>query len=116
MRTWGGRFSGEMDAGVADFTRSIEVDAALAADDIAGSIAHVRALGRGGILGDDEVEALVGGLNALADDLAEGRLAWDGSLEDVHMNVEAALAGKGGAPGRRPPPGRPPRHPGAPAA
>ena len=48
MRTWGGRFSGETDARVADFTRSIEVDAALAADDIAGSIAHVRGLGRAG--------------------------------------------------------------------
>ena len=50
MRTWGGRFSGETDARVADFTRSIEIDAALAADDIAGSIAHVRGLGRAGIL------------------------------------------------------------------
>ena len=50
MRTWGGRFSGETDARVADFTRSIEIDAALAPDDIAGSIAHVRGLGRAGIL------------------------------------------------------------------
>ena len=44
MRTWGGRFTGDTDARVADFTRSIEIDAALAADDIAGSIAHVRGL------------------------------------------------------------------------
>ena len=50
MRTWGGRFSGDTDARVADFTRSIEIDAALAADDIAGSIAHVRGLGRAGLL------------------------------------------------------------------
>ena len=56
MRTWGGRFSGDTDARVADFTRSIEVDAALAADDIAGSIAHVRGLGRAGLLTDDEVD------------------------------------------------------------
>ena len=56
MRTWGGRFSEETDARVADFTRSIEVDAALAADDIAGSIAHVRGLGRAGLLTDDEVD------------------------------------------------------------
>ena len=52
MRTWGGRFSGDTDARVADFTRSIEIDAALAADDIAGSIAHVRGLGRAGLLTD----------------------------------------------------------------
>ena len=96
MRTWGGRFSGETDARVADFTRSIEVDAALAADDIAGSIAHVRGLGRAGILSADDVQTLVDGLTALAEDVAAGGLEWDGSLEDVHMNIEAALAGKVG--------------------
>ena len=48
MRTWGGRFSGDTDERVAAFTSSIAIDAALAADDIAGSIAHVRGLGRAG--------------------------------------------------------------------
>jgi argininosuccinate lyase len=96
MRTWGGRFTGETDARVADFTRSIEIDAALAADDIAGSIAHVRGLGRAGVLAPDEVETLVSGLTALAEDIAVGGLTWDPSLEDVHMNVEAALADKVG--------------------
>ena len=96
MRTWGARFNGETDARAADFTRSIEVDAALAADDIAGSIAHVHGLGRAGLLTDDEVAELVRGLRALSEDVAAGRLAWDPGLEDVHMNVEAALAGKVG--------------------
>ena len=41
MRLWGGRFGDGPDARMADFTRSIEVDAELALDDIAGSIAHV---------------------------------------------------------------------------
>jgi argininosuccinate lyase len=96
MRTWGGRFSEATDARVVDFTRSIEIDAALAADDLAGSIAHVRGLGRAGLLSDLEVTALVDGLRALADDVASGRVAWDPSLEDVHMNLEAALAEKVG--------------------
>ena len=52
MRTWGGRFTAETDESVADFTRSIEIDAALAADDIAGSIAHVRGLGRADLLAE----------------------------------------------------------------
>ena len=55
MRTWGGRFSGDTDERVAAFTSSIAIDAALAEDDIAGSIAHVHGLGRAGILTDDEV-------------------------------------------------------------
>ncbi len=96
MRTWGGRFTAETNAGVADFTRSIEIDAALAADDIAGSIAHVRGLGRADLLAPNEVEALVAGLLALAEDVAAGTLAWDPALEDVHMNLEAALADKVG--------------------
>jgi len=94
MRTWGGRFTGETDQRVADFTRSIEIDAALAADDIAGSIAHVRGLGRAGLLTDDDVATLTDGLVALAHEAAAGRLAWDPALEDVHMNLEAALAAK----------------------
>ena len=48
MRLWGGRFGNDNDARVADFTRSIEVDAELATDDLRGSIAHVRGLGRAG--------------------------------------------------------------------
>jgi argininosuccinate lyase len=91
MERWGGRFSGETDKRVVDFTRSIETDAALAADDIEGSIAHVRGLGRAGILAADEVEALAEGLKALAVEVEAGRIAWDPGLEDIHLNLEAAL-------------------------
>ena len=96
MRLWGGRFSGETDARTADFTRSLEVDAALALDDIAGSVAHVRGLGRAGLLTADEVEALIGGLGALRADVEAGTQAWDPALEDIHLNVEAALAARVG--------------------
>ena len=96
MRLWGGRFGEENDARVADFTRSIEVDAELALDDLRGSVAHVRGLGRAGILTDDEVAMLVEGLEGLTRDVEAGTVAWDPSLEDVHMNVEAALVGRVG--------------------
>jgi argininosuccinate lyase len=92
MRLWGGRFSEDSDARVADFSRSIELDRALAADDIVGSIAHVRGLGRAGVLTAAEVAELVDGLSALAGDVAADRIAWDPALEDVHLNLEAALA------------------------
>jgi argininosuccinate lyase len=92
MRLWGGRFEDDNDARVADFTRSVEIDAEMALDDLRGSIAHVRGLGRAGLLTDDEVGALVGGLEGLAGDVEAGTLAWDPALEDVHMNLESALA------------------------
>jgi argininosuccinate lyase len=92
MRLWGGRFAEENDRRVADFTRSIDIDRELAADDIAGSIAHVHALARAGLLTQDEVGELVGGLEGLAASVADGSVAWDPDLEDVHLNIEAALA------------------------
>ena len=91
MRLWGGRFEGTTDDRVAEFTRSIDVDRALALDDIAGSIAHVHGLGRAGLLAPDEVETLVHGLEGLRSEVEEGSLAWDPALEDVHMNLEEAL-------------------------
>jgi argininosuccinate lyase len=91
MQRWGGRFTDVTDERVVDFTRSIEVDAQLAADDLEGSIAHVRGLGRAGILAAPEVQALVEGLRALALEIEAGEMAWDPALEDVHMNLEAAL-------------------------
>jgi argininosuccinate lyase len=91
MRIWGGRFTGASDDRMAEFTRSIDFDAALAVDDIAGSIAHVRGLGRAGLLAPDEVGTLVGGLEGLRSEVETGNLAWDPALEDVHMNLEAAL-------------------------
>jgi argininosuccinate lyase len=94
MRLWGGRFGGEADARAADFTRSIEVDRVLALDDLAGSIGHVRGLGRAGLLDDREVAALVGGLETLRAEVEAGTLAWDPALEDVHLNLEAALGAR----------------------
>src|SRR3954465_14610938 len=91
MRLWGGRFDEGPDARMADFTRSIDVDAELALDDLAGSIAHVRGLGRAGLLGDEEVRTLERGLVSLRDDVEAGRIAWDPSLEDVHLNLETLL-------------------------
>ncbi|HSO30121.1 MAG TPA: argininosuccinate lyase [Candidatus Sulfomarinibacteraceae bacterium] len=91
MQRWGGRFTGETDHRAADFTRSIEIDAELAADDVEASIAHVRGLARAGILVPAEADGLVQGLRALALEVESGEVAWDPALEDVHMNLEAAL-------------------------
>src|SRR4051794_9835531 len=96
MRLWGGRFSEGNDPLVADFTRSVEVDRALAIDDLTGSIAHVRGLGRAGLLTADEVARLVDGLEALKADAAADRIEWDPALEDVHLNLEVALGRKVG--------------------
>ncbi len=99
MRLWGGRFGDGPDSRMADFTRSIEVDAELALDDIAGSIAHVRGLARAGLLTAEEAETLERGLAGLREDVVGGAVAWDPALEDVHMNLETLLTERVGAVG-----------------
>jgi argininosuccinate lyase len=91
VRMWGGRFEGTSDERMAKFTRSIDFDVALAVDDISGSIAHVHGLGRAGLLDPDEVETLERGLEGLRSEVERGEFIWDPALEDVHMNLEAAL-------------------------
>jgi hypothetical protein len=56
MTLWHGRLSGGTADVVMDYSVSLHFDQRLARDDIAGSRAHVRGLGRGGLLGADEVE------------------------------------------------------------
>jgi argininosuccinate lyase len=100
MRLWGGRFGhedGEADEQVLAFGRSIDVDRELAIDDLDGSVAHVRGLGRAGILTDGEVATLVAGLADLRRDVEAGELRWDPVLEDVHLNLESALTERLGA-------------------
>jgi argininosuccinate lyase len=105
MRLWGGRFAADGDEQVAAdgdeqvaaFGRSIEIDAAMALDDLDGSVAHVRGLGRAGILTEAEVATLVAGLADLRRDVEAGELRWDPALEDVHLNLEAALTERLGA-------------------
>ncbi len=92
MRLWGGRFAGVSDERMAAFTRSVDLDATLALDDLDGSVAHVHGLGRAGLLTTDEVRLLEQGLAALRREVEAGAFAWDPALEDVHMNLEAALA------------------------
>ncbi len=97
MRMWGGRFSGETDPLVAEATRSVEVDRLLALDDLDGSIAHVRGLERAALLTADESVTIVEGLRALRLEVEQGTLEWDPALEDVHVNLEAALTARIGS-------------------
>ncbi len=97
MRLWGGRFAEETDERVAAFGRSVEIDAVMAVDDIDGSIAHVDGLAAVGLVAPDEAALLRDGLRALRAEVESGTFAWDPALEDVHLNVEAALAARIGS-------------------
>lgn len=95
MRAEGkGRFSGKADPRAARFSRSVHFDQRLAKHDLEGSRAHATMLGRVGVLTRKEVAAILKGLNRIEREIEAGTFRWKDSLEDVHMNLEAALTDK----------------------
>ncbi len=73
------------------YSVSVGYDRRLAPYDIAGSIAHARMLGRQGIIDGADADAIVGGLERIGKEVADGSMDWRDDLEDVHMNIEARL-------------------------
>ena len=98
---WSGRFSESTSERVARFSESVSFDQRLWRADIAGSQAHARMLGRIGVLAAADVEAIVTGLDAIGVEIEAGRFEWQMALEDVHMNIEAALTARIGEAGKR---------------
>ncbi|MBQ0712273.1 MAG: argininosuccinate lyase [Porticoccus sp.] len=100
-QAWGGRFSEPTDAFVARFTASVNFDQRLARHDIQGSIAHATMLAKIGILTEDELHSIQVGLSEILTEIEDGTFEWSVALEDVHMNVEAALTAKIGITGKK---------------
>ena len=100
-KLWGGRFEGQTDALVEALGESVSFDARLAPWDIRGSIAHAQMLGACGIIPKGDAKKIVGGLRAIAEEIATDRFVFDPALEDVHTNIEAALVERIGDAGKR---------------
>ncbi|MGF1639462.1 MAG: argininosuccinate lyase [Rhodospirillales bacterium] len=98
---WGGRFEAGPSAVMAEINASIDFDRRLILHDIAGSKAHCAMLVRCGIISQADGDAILAGLDAVQREAEDGRFAFDRSLEDVHMNVEARLARLIGEPAGR---------------
>jgi argininosuccinate lyase len=88
---WTGRFSGDGHELMREFTNSLDNDRVFAEQDIQGSMAHARMLGRQGIIGEGEADQLVSGLERIREEIREGRFPWRSDLEDVHLNIESRL-------------------------
>ena len=100
-KLWAGRFTEPTDATVEAFTASVDFDRRLYRQDIAGSVAHATMLAEVGVLDRGERDAIVAGLRAIESEIESGRFEWSSSLEDVHMNVEAALTERIGEAGKK---------------
>ena len=97
---WEGRIPTGMAEAVAAFTVSLPFDRTLAPDDLAGSRAHVKGLGKAGILSDSEVASLIEALDLVEEEFTTGVFAFAPDDEDVHTAIErrvTELAGDAGA-------------------
>jgi argininosuccinate lyase len=83
------------------YSESVSVDWRLYSHDIKGSLAHAAALAAAGILTKEEHEQIEAALTVIEAEIKAGDFRWDRSLEDVHMNIEAALTKRIGAAGAK---------------
>ena len=100
-QAWGGRFNEPVDTFVARFTASVGFDHRLAQQDIQGSLAHAKMLNSTGVLTAEELELINSGLQQIAAEIEAGNFNWSIALEDVHMNIEAALTERIGMVGKK---------------
>ncbi len=100
-KMWAGRTDGTTNQLADDFNSSIHFDSRMYKQDITGSMAHAAMLGAQGIIGKDEADTLIDGLQGILDDLDSGALAFDMTCEDIHMFVEQELTARLGDVGKK---------------
>ena len=98
---WKGRFTQQTADLVQRYGESISCDWRLYPYDIAGSIAHARAQLNAGLLSKDEFSQIENGLREIEQEIESGDFEFSMELEDIHMNIEAALTKKIGPAGAK---------------
>lgn len=100
-KPWSGVFDEATDDRVERFTESVSYDGRLYKQDIQGSIAHARMLAKVGLISAGERDRLVQGLEEIRAEIERDAFRFRQDLEDVHMNIEAALIDRLGDVGRK---------------
>jgi argininosuccinate lyase len=98
---WSGRFSEGAAESTLTFTSSLAVDRRLARYDVLGSLAHSKMLSRQGIITSKDGEDIRQGLRSIMEQIENGTLPVQESLEDIHSNIEFLLTDMIGDAGAR---------------
>ena len=101
MKLWGGRFAKNTDKEVNDFHSSIRFDQRMYSQDIRGSIAHARMLGKCNIIPLEDSLKIIEALGEILKEIEKGKLEFMIDAEDIHMNIETMLIAKIGDTGKR---------------
>lgn len=100
MKLWEGRFDAPTAKNADLYGDSLPFDKQLWAVDIMASIAHATMLGNCGIISLEEAEQICSGLNAISEDIENGKLEIVGA-EDIHSFVENELVARIGDAGKK---------------
>jgi argininosuccinate lyase len=100
-KLWSGRFKEKTSGIVEKYTESISFDKRLWRYDIEGGIAHAKMLAKQGIIPKKDADKIIKGLKEIYREIEDGRFEFKEGLEDIHMNIEAALIEKIGEIGGR---------------
>src|SRR3954454_2179938 len=95
------RFAEPQDPAFREMNTSLGFDRRLWPHDVAQSRAHARMLAAQGIIGDDDRDAILAGLDQVAGELRDGTFPFEADDEDIHMAVERRLTAIAGRPGGR---------------
>jgi argininosuccinate lyase len=90
-KLWGGRFTKAANKTVEGFTSSLAFDRRLYKQDIQGSIAHARMLGRQAIITPTDAALIEQGLSAILTEIEAGVFPFRQEFEDIHLNIEKRL-------------------------
>ena len=101
MKLWGGRFEKGVNASVNDFNSSINVDKRMYKEDIEGSIAHSKMLGKQNIIPNEDSEKIVTGLKYILDEIEKGNIKINETSEDIHSFIEETLTAHIGEAGKK---------------
>ncbi|MCR5649774.1 MAG: argininosuccinate lyase [Lachnospiraceae bacterium] len=100
-KLWGGRFTSATDRSAYEFNASSGFDKKMYKEDIAGSIAHARMLGKCGIISSDESSRMIDALIKIREDLESDALHVTDEYEDIHSFVETILTERIGDIGKK---------------
>ena len=101
MKLWDGRFQKSTHKLTDDFNSSICFDQRLYKQDISGSIAHAKMLGKQGIIPAEDSELIQKTLKEILFDIEDGKIQFDVTAEDIHMNIEQILISRIGDAGKK---------------
>ncbi|MBB6713612.1 argininosuccinate lyase [Clostridium gasigenes] len=91
MKLWGGRFKKDVNLLVNDFNSSINIDSRMYKEDIIGSLAHVKMLGKQNIIPSDDSLKISDGLKEILSRIENGVIKIDETAEDIHSFIEGTL-------------------------